>query len=136
MGELGRQRVLVVEDDPFVALELENLLTDHGFEVVGPTSSIAAAQSALAAGSVHGALLDVNIKGELVFPVADALAAAGVPFVLLSGYTADTLPPAYRDRPFIGKPYGGKELMALLQQAMQSPDTAKPARGRRRAAAS
>jgi CheY-like chemotaxis protein len=78
--------VLVVEDEFLLALELELLLGRHGYRVLGPASTVAEALRLLEGATPDAALLDVNLRGEMVTPVAEALRALAVPFVLASAY--------------------------------------------------
>lgn len=80
------RRILVVDDEPLVAMLVEDLLTDVGAQVVGPAATLSAGQDRLAAGAPDGAVLDVNLDGVLVYPLAEALAQANVPFVFVTGY--------------------------------------------------
>jgi two-component system, response regulator PdtaR len=79
-------RVLVVEDEIVIALELEAVLHDGGFEVLGPAPSVAAALTILKSDRPDCAVLDVSLRGELVTPVAELLVILGVPFLLASAY--------------------------------------------------
>jgi CheY-like chemotaxis protein len=83
---LAGLRLLVVEDEALVAMLIEDLLRDLGCTVVGPVGSVARALALLRREAIDGALLDVNLGKERSYPVADALAARGVPFVFLTGY--------------------------------------------------
>ena len=89
---IGR-RILVVEDEMMIAMLVEDTLTDAGCVVVGPFARLAEAMVAARNADVDAACLDINLFGEQVFPAAEALAARGVPFVLLSGYGDKALPP-------------------------------------------
>ncbi len=93
---LTGKRVLVVEDEYLIALEVENALLDAGCIVVGPFASVQAALAAAKVENVDVALLDVNVAGEMVFPVAYVLEAKGIPFLFVTGYGQAILP---RDRP-------------------------------------
>jgi CheY-like chemotaxis protein len=121
--ELARCRILLVEDETLIAMDLEAALRRRGCEVVGPFASVDQAVPAVAAATGHrrldGAILDVNLGDhELVFPVADALAERGVPFVFITGYDRETLPPAHRGRPAVNKPYREAELIRTLARAV------------------
>ena len=90
---LAGRRILVVEDDYLLAESLNDLLVEAGINVVGPVGSVPDALSLVASGqAIDGALLDVNVRGQAVFPVADALMERGVPFSFCSGYDRYTLP--------------------------------------------
>ena len=95
-ARLAGKRVLVVEDEYLVALEVVNTLIDAGCIVVGPFASVGDALAAAKVENVDLALLDVNVAGEMVFPVAYFLEQAGTPFLFATGYGQSFLP---RDRP-------------------------------------
>lgn len=99
-------RILVVEDEALVAFALEEMLMDFGYAVVGPAPSVDSAMKLVAAEKIDAAILDVNLGGESIEPVAGALAAGDVPFVFTTGYTnASALPTGFKDRPALNKPY-------------------------------
>ena len=89
-GPTPRQ-ILVVEDETLIAMELEDALTEGGFGVIGPVPDVAAALAVLARRRPDAAVLDVHLRGERVTPVAEALKAMGVPFVLTSAYGREEL---------------------------------------------
>lgn len=90
---LAGRRILVVEDDVLLAESLNDLLVESGVSVVGPVGSVHDALSLVTLGqAIDGALLDINVRGQAVFPVADALMERGVPFSFCSGYERYTLP--------------------------------------------
>ena len=108
-------RVLVVEDEGLVAMMLEDLLEDLGCEIAGSVGSVGAALDWVGGGgSADFALLDVNLAGEQVYPVADALTARGVPFAFATGYGEDH-DPRFKDAPLLGKPIRQERLAALLR---------------------
>ncbi|PWS36748.1 hypothetical protein DFH01_16595 [Falsiroseomonas bella] len=108
-------RVLVVEDSALVAMELETALRAQGAEVIGPVARIEEAAAAILPVPPDAALLDIDLDGVAVFPLADALAAAGVPFVFTTGYEARlVLPPRFAGRPVLAKPYRGEDAAAAL----------------------
>lgn len=97
--------ILLVEDEYVLAYHLADTLEAAGACVLGPHATVADALAGLeAATRVDAAVLDVNLGGEAVFPVADALHARGVPFVFVSGYDRTALPPRYADVPNCIKP--------------------------------
>src|ERR1700730_18734955 len=103
---LSRLRILVVEDEGLIALNLERMLHHFGCEVIGPISEIGHIIDAVRKHCPDGALLDVNLRGRKVFDVLPELTSFGVPFVLISGYDDPTLfPAAFRDLPRIAKPF-------------------------------
>ena len=95
MTKLAGRRILIVEDEALVAMLVEDALLDAGAEVIGPVATVAEAMALLDAGSPDGAVLDLNLAGETSTPVADLLAARGVPFVVATGYGAEGLPPGH-----------------------------------------
>ncbi|GAA0731529.1 response regulator [Sphingomonas japonica] len=98
------RRILLVEDEPLIAMMLEDFLDALDREVAGTADCVAAALAAIEQGGIDAAILDVNLRGgEKSWPVADALAAAGIPFVVATG--GDTLADAHRDRPVLAKPF-------------------------------
>lgn len=105
-NRLKGQRILLVEDDMILAMELEDLLFDLGCEVVGPFAELGRLMPVVAAEALDGAIMDLNLRGELSYPAIEALRARNVPVLVASGY-ADL--PAVRKRlegiPLLGKPY-------------------------------
>lgn len=122
---LAGRRILIVEDDPLVSMLEEDLLLQLGCRIVGPAATVAEALTlarALAETSaLQGAVLDVNLQGEPIFPVADLLAAADIPFVFVTGYGAHGLPTSHAARPVIRKPFDpstfGQAIAAALAPA-------------------
>ncbi len=116
---LRDHRILVVEDESLVAMLLETILEDMGCVPVGAASSVAEAHDLLAAeGKIDGALLDVNVGGTEVFPVADALIERGIPFVFSTGYGEGGLPERFRGHTTIQKPFTEAAVCQALMSAM------------------
>ena len=111
------RRVLIVEDDALIGLELEQTLQDRGVTVVGPFASVDGALR-FAGDGLDAAVLDINLGGEDVFPVADALSKGGIPFMFLTGHSDSTLPARHQGRPIMRKPYLPNQLVALLFSVM------------------
>ncbi|MBV8978612.1 MAG: response regulator [Alphaproteobacteria bacterium] len=118
------KRIFVAEDEFLVFLALEDDLKGRGYEVVGPFTTVAKARAAAAGEDVDLALLDINMGGEMAYPLADDFAAKGVPFIFLSGYDADSLPERYRDAQRIAKPYDPRILIANVQRILEGEETA------------
>src|SRR5689334_2069717 len=97
-------RVLVAEDEAVAAWLLETVLRRAGCEIIGPLGTLREALLRARAGGLDAALLDVNLCGEHVYPVADALATHQIPFVFVTGYRASALPLRFQDRPLCQKP--------------------------------
>ncbi|CAN5409277.1 response regulator [soil metagenome] len=103
---LAGRKILVVEDESLVAMLLETILEDMGCETIGPISTIDEALTLLAGNpEIDGALLDVNVAGREIFPVAAELRARGVPFVFSTGYGEGGLPAEWRGQETIQKPF-------------------------------
>jgi len=116
---LLERRVLVVEDDPLLGLHVKTTLDEHGCLVIGPLRAVAPAVRVVRADRLDAAVLDINLGNELSFPIADALAAAKVPFLFLTAYNRAVLPIAYRFRPVLPKPFQAVALVAELARFWQ-----------------
>ncbi len=111
---MAARRILVVEDEFLIALDIAGVLEQAGFAVIGPHGTVADALAAIGGDTVHGALLDANLAGEPVGTIADALAVRRIPFAFVSGYGRDHLPAKHRSAPLIKKPFMGKDLLAVV----------------------
>lgn len=121
-GNLKDLRILVAEDEGIVALEIEASLQGFGCEVVGPVGKVEQALKAIQTQSVDGAVLDVNLGGVEVFPVADELLARGIPVILSTGYNDLSLfPERFRGLPCLEKPYDEKDLFDLMARVVRRP---------------
>jgi CheY-like chemotaxis protein len=116
MAKLTGCRILVVEDEALVAMLVEDALLDAGATVIGPAATVAEALVLLKAGPPSAAVLDLNLAGEASTPIADALTALGVPFVVATGYGAEGLPEGHAAVPVLAKPYDPDELTAMLHR--------------------
>ena len=114
MGSLAGRRVLVVEDETLVAMLVEDTLADSGVTVLGPVATVAEALALLGQERPDMAVLDLNLAGETSEPVADALVAMEVPFVVASGYGAAGVPARLAGVPVLAKPYAPEDLIAAL----------------------
>ncbi len=115
---LRDKRVLVVEDEMPVAVRIEEILADIGCTVLGPYTIVAAALRAALMEGFDLALLDVNVGGEKVFPVADALAARHIPFLFLSGRGETAIPPGHARWKVCSKPFKVTELTEMLSASV------------------
>ena len=99
-------RILLVEDEPLIVMMLEDALDEMGKSVVGSADTVAGALALIERDDFDAAILDLNLRGgETSWPVADALAALGKPFLLATGGAGDTVVPAHRHRPVVHKPF-------------------------------
>ena len=115
---LAGLEILLVEDEAIIALMVEDLLRDLGCARVWHASRVGEALKIVEARRPAAAILDVNLAGEVVFPVAERLDAAGTPFVFTTGYERDIVPARWRGRPFVQKPIDGTNLAAALRAAL------------------
>jgi two-component SAPR family response regulator len=97
-------KVLVVEDESIVALDIENMLEEIGCKVVASVPRLVKALYLASSLDIDLAVLDINLAGEVVYPLAFRLAERGIPFVFSTGYSTATLPSELRDRPLVKKP--------------------------------
>ena len=118
-------RVLVVEDEMMVSMLLEEMLGAQGCEVVGPVARLGKAIDLASTETVDVALLDFNIDGKQVYPVADILINRGIPFAFVSGYGVDHPDGRYRGRPSLQKPFLSADLEKLVTLLLSSADAQK-----------
>jgi two-component system, response regulator PdtaR len=115
--------VLIVEDDFIVAFDMQTLLEEQGAKVIGPAASLAEARSSIAAHTtrLHAAVLDVNLQGEYVFPVAMELHSAGVPVLFATAYADDDrlFPVDLKSAPRLAKPVLPNALLGQLQRLIR-----------------
>ena len=117
MSDLAGLRVLVVEDEPIVAMCLEDLLVDLGIVVVGPAATLAEGLSEAQGSGLDAAILDINLGETTSYPIAALLAARSVPVVFATGYGRIDPPEAIRAE-VIGKPYSTGDIIGALARAM------------------
>ncbi|HYF08002.1 MAG TPA: PAS domain S-box protein [Acetobacteraceae bacterium] len=114
-----RRRVLVVEDESIIALDLAATVRSLGWEAVGPATRLAEAERLMEGGALDAAVLDLNLRGESSLPLADALEARGVPVIFVTGY--GSLPPGEaRRNTLLGKPVNTAELKAALRRVTEA----------------
>jgi len=119
-AELEGVRVLVVEDEFLVATLIEDMLQSAGCVVSGPIPRLAEALDAVDRGSYDAAILDVNLGGERIDPVAQALSCRNVPFVFLTGYSTGSLPGEYAERPYLRKPFKITDLLSTVSNLVHT----------------
>ncbi len=112
---LKGKRVLVVEDEAILRLALQDIIGDMGCEVILSSGGLQGALQRARDLPLDLAVLDVNLAGARVDPVADLLADRGIPFIFASGYAEAGLPARHADRPLVEKPYRSDQLQAALR---------------------
>ena len=121
--------MLLVEDEMLVAMMMKDMLTDLGFSVIGPYSRIAEALPVARANDLEAAVLDINLNGELVYPVAAALVERGVPIVFVTGYGAESIDRQFSQIPVLQKPIerqGAGKLLCRQRQQLGPARTISP----------
>lgn len=116
-----RQRILIVEDEPFIALALEAMLEELGFDVAGSAAQVSGALELIGRERIDGAILDVNLGSQTIDPVADVLAARACPFFFTTGYSISGLPARHAGRTVLQKPFGLEQLITALRTEFGSP---------------
>jgi CheY-like chemotaxis protein len=112
-------RLLLVEDEALIAMEMEDLIGALGAEVVGPFSRVRDALDALGHGPIHGAVLDIHLDGETSFALADALLDRAKPVMFVTGDAEDSLPEKYRRLPRLRKPLDDAEFARLAESVFE-----------------
>lgn len=114
---MAAQRLLVVEDELLVALDIESILNDAGLIVIGPASNAAEALELLAGNELDAALIDANLSGEPINAVARALSERCIPFAYVTGYDRDSLPADY-PAAIVTKPFDPDQLLAAARRLL------------------
>jgi CheY-like chemotaxis protein len=111
--------ILIIEDEYFLADDLANEFTRRGADILGPLNQVADAIALLNSGAkVDGALLDINVRNEWIFPLAEALRERNIPFVFTTGYGKDWLRPEFADVPLCEKPLDLQKVIGCLAELM------------------
>jgi CheY-like chemotaxis protein len=116
------KRVLIVEDEFFVAVQIETAVQSFGCETIGPFTRLDLAIQASRREQFHIAVLDINLNQTLVYPLADELLIRSIPFVFLTGYAHADLPESYRSLPRIQKPFDPRAVKHALIRALTKPN--------------
>jgi len=120
IASLGGLTVLVVEDDYLIAKEAATLLRDHGAKVLGPIPNAARARALASDDTPDCVLLDINLKGQFVFELAQEFLDQGVPVIFTSGYDITVLPDSFQEVPYLQKPLEPRTLIATVKQESES----------------
>jgi len=114
MGKLSGRRILVVEDEYFIASDLQRALQAEEAVVIGPVARLEPGLMLVDEGPLDAAVLDVNLEGTASYAIADRLAADGVPYMFVTGYDGWSMPEAYRDAPRVAKPFTSQAFIEAL----------------------
>ncbi len=112
-------RVLIVEDEPLIAFEVEQTLTDAGFAVVGVAARVEEALAIVEGGALDAAVVDANLNRVSAAPIAIALTQSGLPFIVTTGYTREQLPEGFQAGTLIEKPCLPEQIVEALHAALQ-----------------
>jgi CheY-like chemotaxis protein len=117
----SNQRILVVEDEFLIRMLLEDMLDELGYRIAAVAGRLDEASELARKGAFDLAILDVNLDGQDVYPVADILSGRNIPFLFVTGYGGRGLPEAYRDRPTLQKPFQIEDLDKALASFFAKP---------------
>jgi CheY-like chemotaxis protein len=117
-GDFVGKRILVAEDEFFIALGVEETLQSLGCAVVGPFSDLAHAAAAAAQEPPDAAVLDINLNGEMVYPLAERLHQLRIPFVFTTGYAKADMPEHFRNFDCLRKPVDARALEQAVQHML------------------
>jgi DNA-binding response OmpR family regulator len=113
-----RCSILLVEDEPLLAMDIEMLLGSQGFDLLGPATSISQAKRLVRDKTPDLTILDLNLGGEMDFSLLDVLSEREIPFVVLSGHSQHVVPARHRHRPFLQKPCAPEVLLATVRKML------------------
>jgi DNA-binding response OmpR family regulator len=117
-GVLEAHRILIVEDEYFLADDLARALGEAGAEVVGPVGTLDEAEQIVRTETFDCAILDMNLRGDMAFPIADHLALEGIPFIITTGYNSASLPKRFANVPRVEKPFDPAAVIAAVPGAI------------------
>jgi DNA-binding response OmpR family regulator len=113
-----RARILIVEDEPMIAMNLEDLLVEQGFEIAGVVRKLEKALALIESAACDAAIIDANLAGVSASPAASAMAARGLPFMIMSGYSHEQLRAKFPGALFIQKPCRPKQIIQALSELL------------------
>jgi CheY-like chemotaxis protein len=114
----GPKRVLIVEDDVMIRMLIEDMLDELGYVATSQAAKIGDAMAAARNADIDLAILDINLSGDTTGPVAEVLASRNKPFIFATGYGEHVVPPQFRDRPLLKKPFQIDGLRRTLETAL------------------
>lgn len=113
-ASLEGKRILIIEDEFFIAKEIKRALEKAGAVIAGPVGDFSLGLEAAERGHLDAAILDVNLDGAMSFPIAERLRALGVPHLFLTGYDGWAFPDDFRATPHVVKPFSHEQLVAAV----------------------
>lgn len=123
-GQLDGSRILIVEDEYFLADEARTTLAAVGAKIVGPVPTAAEANALIeSGGQIDCVLLDVNLRGEMAFDVADTLQVRKIPFAFVTGYDREAIPDRFSAAPRLGKPVSSRQLIKMFEKLTVTPSS-------------
>jgi DNA-binding response OmpR family regulator len=120
-GQLAGHTILVVEDEYFLGDDVAAALSGIGAKVIGPLNDLEQAMQAVSENALAGAALDVNVRGQTIYPLAQELQSRGVPFIFMTGYGRDAIPREYQHVRRCEKPFDVKELVSEMATLVLAP---------------
>jgi CheY-like chemotaxis protein len=109
-------RILVLDDEPLIAMMLRDWLAELGCEILGPAHSVGSALAFIAGGPLDAAILDVSLGHENCYPVADALMKLGIPMAFATGHGGQEIDPRFNDALILSKPFGFEALKGIVER--------------------
>jgi CheY-like chemotaxis protein len=113
------RKILVLDDEALIAMEVEAILEDAGYALAGPAADVPEALALLQDGPIDGAILDLEVDGQRSDPVADKLADLAIPFIYLTGHPESALAERHRDARVVSKPFIERSLLRELALALE-----------------
>jgi PAS domain S-box-containing protein len=130
-GRLEGKRIMIIEDEPFVSMDLESSLTEGGCEVVGPVGALDKAKTLIADADCDAALVDVNLAGQPIDELAVALTQKNVPFAFITGYGREALPRGFQEAIVLRKPFSQDQLLAVVELLLNQTAAVTPLRAKK-----
>lgn len=118
-GALTGKRVLIVEDRYLLADDMKRSLAEDGATILGPVFDLDTATELVRSGPTDLALLDIDLRGQMVFRLAETLDSLGIPFIFATGLAHEMLPARWAGRPFAAKPISAKRLRAMVHELLR-----------------